>query len=276
MINKPCAKINLGLNIVSKRSDGYHNLETVFYPIPFHDQLNVTVVDGTLNNGKHYDLNIKGITIEGDDSKNLVVMAYMAIRENFNLPDIHILLDKNIPTGAGMGGGSSDCAYMIKLLNEMFSLGINNKEMNKYAASLGADCPFFIKPEPTYATGIGDILIPICLDLSDYYIAIIKPDIHISTAEAFRNIKPKLPLKPIKEIISQPINTWKEELINDFESGIIKDHPEIGRIKEHLYDMGAVYAAMSGSGSSVFGIFRHPLIKRDNFLKNSFYKMFKL
>src|SRR5574344_51378 len=258
MINKPCAKINLGLNIISKRSDGYHNLETVFYPIPLYDRLEVIAADGLLVSGKHYDLTIKGISIEGDDSNNLVVKAYLALREKYNLPDIHILLEKNIPTGAGMGGGSSDCAYMIRLLNKLFSLGMSNKEMCRHAASLGADCAFFILSEPAYATGIGDILTPIQLHLDNYNLAIVKPNIHISTAEAFRNMKPKNPLKPISSIIYQSIETWKDDMINDFEEGIIQNHPEIGIIKERLYNIGAIYAAMSGSGSAVFGLFnRH-------------------
>lgn len=276
MICKPCAKINLGLNIVGKRPDGYHNLETVFYPIPLCDILEVNIADDGLNDDKPYSLTTKGIVIDGDDSKNLVVRAYMMMRERFHLPYIHIILNKNIPTGAGMGGGSSDCAFMIRLLNKMFGLNMSTKEMIGYAASLGADCAFFIMSEPAYATGIGDILTPVTLNLGGYHILIVKPDIHISTAEAFKDIAPGVPEKGISKIICQSINTWKTEMVNDFEKNIFENHPEIAGIKKRLYDMGAVYAAMSGSGSAVFGIFKQQTDKMDDCFKSYFHTMIRL
>jgi len=269
-IKHPCAKINLGLNIVSKRADGYHNLETIFYPIPLYDKLEVNATDKTFLNGKPYKLEMGGIGVDGEDDRNLVVKAYLTLREKFNLPRVHILLYKNIPTGAGMGGGSSDCASMISALNQEFKLNLSRQEMERIAAQLGADCAFFINSEPVFATGIGDIMQPMDLSLKEFYIVIIKPNIHVSTAEAFANIKPRIPERSAKDIVMQPIETWRNELNNDFEDSIFINHPEIKEIKEKLYDMGALYAAMSGSGSSVFGLFR----KYDEFMKEKFKGMF--
>ncbi len=258
----PCAKINLGLNVVSKRPDGYHNLETVFYPIPLYDALSVHKMDHHFPSEHPCDIKTTGINIDSDDEHNLVVKAYNLLARDFRLPRIHVHLHKRIPSQAGLGGGSSDAAYMIRLLDEEYHLNIGNAEMERYAAQLGADCAFFITSEPAFATGIGDILEPADGEygnLEGYHLALVKPDIAVSTREAYANIHPHQPAKCCREIVCQPISTWREELMNDFEAPIIALYPRIGEIKDQLYADGALYAQMSGSGSAVFGIFaNHP------------------
>ncbi len=255
MINFPIAKINLGLNVVSKREDGYHNLETVFYPVPIKDALEVFPMEDGFPSDVRCDLKVTNLFIDGDEQKNLVVKAYNMIAQDYELPRVHVHLYKHIPTQAGMGGGSSDCAYMIRLLNEMFSLGMSDEKMIGYAARLGADCAFFIKAQPAYAEGIGEKLQPISIDLSGYKMLVVRPNIPVSTKEAFSLITPQVPKKNCLDIVRQPIETWKDELVNDFERSVFAIHPEIGRLKEMMYEQGAIYAAMSGSGSSVFGLF---------------------
>lgn len=258
MIVFPCAKINLGLNIVSKREDGYHNLETVFYPIPLYDALEIKYMDEKFPSQVACDLKVTGNAVECDEQNNLVVKAYNLLAEDYKLPRVHAHLYKHIPSQAGLGGGSSDAAFMIRLLDERFRLNIGNPEMEKYAARLGADCAFFIEAEPAYAEGIGDELMPVDGpkgNLNGYYLAIVKPDIAVSTKEAYAAITPTATSKSCREIARQPIETWKEELVNDFEAPIFKLHPELAEIKEKLYQQGAKYAAMSGSGSALFGIF---------------------
>ncbi|MDD6802970.1 MAG: 4-(cytidine 5'-diphospho)-2-C-methyl-D-erythritol kinase [Prevotellaceae bacterium] len=255
MINFPIAKINLGLNVVSKRDDGYHNLETVFYPVPIKDALEVFPMEDGFPSDVRCDLKVTNLFIDGDEQKNLVVKAYNMIAQDYELPRVHVHLYKHIPTQAGMGGGSSNCAYMIRLLNEMFSLGMSDEKMIGYAARLGADCAFFIKAQPAYAEGIGEKLQPISIDLSGYKMLVVRPNIPVSTKEAFSLITPQVPKKNCLDIVRQPIETWKDELVNDFERSVFAIHPEIGRLKEMMYEQGAVYAAMSGSGSSVFGLF---------------------
>lgn len=258
MIVFPCAKINLGLNIVSKREDGYHNLETVFYPISLYDALEIKYMDEKFPSQVACDLKVTGNAVECDEQNNLVVKAYNLLSEDYKLPRVHAHLYKHIPSQAGLGGGSSDAAFMIRLLDERFRLNIGNPEMEKYAARLGADCAFFIEAEPAYAEGIGDELMPVDGpkgNLNGYYLAIVKPDIAVSTKEAYAAITPTATSKSCREIVRQPIETWKEELVNDFEAPIFKLHPELAEIKEKLYQQGAKYAAMSGSGSALFGIF---------------------
>jgi len=260
MITFPIAKINLGLNIVEKRPDGYHNLETVFYPVRIHDALEVYEMDSAFPSAFDCDLKVTNIRIDGDEQKNLVVKAYHLLKQDFpTLPRLHAHLYKGIPTQAGMGGGSSDCGYMITLLNEMFRLRLSEQQMISYAARLGADCAFFINSRPAYAEGIGELLQPVSLDLSGWYIAIVRPAIPVSTREAFSLITPRHPERNCRDIIMQPVETWRGSLTNDFEQSVFALHPEIGAIKNRLYDMGAVYAAMSGSGSSLFGRFPQPV-----------------
>lgn len=254
MITYPNAKINLGLNITEKRPDGYHNLETIFYPIPLQDALEVALREGE----EDYTLKTSGVQIEGNPEDNLVVKAYRLLKYDYpDLPAIDIHMFKHIPTGAGLGGGSSDAAFMLKLLNEKFKLGISVGQLEEYAARLGADCAFFIQNKPVFAKGIGNIFEPVELSLKGYYMVLVKPDVFVSTKEAYAMVKPQKPARSLKEIILEPIETWKDSMTNDFEASVFSQHPEIAAIKDKLYDMGAVYASMSGSGASVFGLFKN-------------------
>ena len=260
MITKPICKINLGLNVVERRPDGYHNLETVFYPVPICDVLEVFPMDEAFPSSYDCDLKVTNIAIDGDEQKNLVVRAYNLLKQDFpTLPRIHAHLYKGIPTQAGMGGGSSDCGFMITLLNQMFGLGLSDEQMISYAARLGADCAFFILNKPCYAEGIGEKLEPIDLDLSGWHLAVVRPAIPVPTKEAFSLITSQHPAVNCRDIVMQSVETWRDTLTNDFEKSVFALHPEIGAIKDSLYDLGAVYAAMSGSGSSLFGLFREPV-----------------
>ena len=260
MITFPIAKINLGLNVVEKRPDGYHNLETVFYPVQIYDALEVFEMHPDFPSDVDCDLKVTNIHIDGDEQRNLVVRAYKLLKEDFpDLPRVHAHLYKGIPTQAGMGGGSSDCGFMITLLNDMFGLGLTKQQMIDYAARLGADCPFFILNEPCYAEGIGEKLEPISLNLSGWYLAVVRPDIPVPTKETFSLITPLHPEVNCRDIVMQPVETWRDLLTNDFEKSVFTLHTEIGAIKDKLYSLGATYAAMSGSGSSLFGLFREPV-----------------
>lgn len=253
MITFPNAKINLGLNIVEKRPDGYHNLETIFYPIPLQDALEITPWEG---GERKYKLAQSGIQIAGDDENNLVVKAYKLLDSLYNLPPIEINLLKHIPSGAGLGGGSADAAFMLCMLNQHFQLNIPNEQLEVYAAQLGADCAFFVENKPTFAEGIGNIFSPIELSLKGYKLLLVKPDIFVSTRDAFAQIKPKRPTISLKEVAKMPVEAWKTYMVNDFEESVFPQFPAIADIKALLYDMGAIYASMSGSGSSVFALFK--------------------
>lgn len=279
MITFPCAKINLGLHIVSKRPDGYHNLETVFYPIPLTDALEIKYMDEKFPSESPCDLKITGNDVDCNEEDNLVIKAYQLLAADFQLPRVHAHLVKRIPTQAGLGGGSSDAAYMIRLLDERFRLNIGIPEMERYAAKLGADCAFFITTDPSYAEGIGDVLMPVDVPgagLGGYYLAVVKPSVAVSTRDAYAAIVPKAPAKCCRDIVRQPIETWKEELLNDFEAPIFAMHPELAAIKQSLYDAGAVYAAMSGSGSALFGIFREQPIGLEKEFEGMFCQVMKL
>lgn len=279
MITFPCAKINLGLNIVSKRPDGYHNLETVFYPIPLTDALEIKYMDEKFPSESPCDLKITGNDIDCNEEDNLVIKAYQLLAADFQLPRVHAHLVKRIPTQAGLGGGSSDAAYMIRLLDERFRLNIGIPEMERYAAKLGADCAFFITADPSYAEGIGDVLMPVDVPgagLGGYYLAVVKPSVAVSTRDAYAAIVPKTPAKSCRDIVRQPIETWKDELVNDFEAPIFAMHPELAAIKQSLYDAGAVYAAMSGSGSALFGIFREQPTGLEKEFEGMFCQVMKL
>lgn len=252
MIVFPNIKINLGLSITEKRPDGYHNLETVFYPVALEDALEIRALSEA---DKKITLHQYGMEIAGNPEDNLVAKAYSLLDKEFHLPPVEIHLYKHIPSGAGLGGGSSDAAFMLKLLNGHFHLNLSEEQLEIYAATLGADCAFFIKNKPVYAEGIGNIFSPIELSLKGYQIMIVKPDVFVSTREAFANIHPHHPEYPVKEVIRRPVAEWKDILINDFEASVFPQHPVIGEIKQELYNQGALYASMSGSGSSVFGLF---------------------
>lgn len=250
MIIFPNCKINLGLRILQKRTDGFHNIETVFYPLPFYDVLElVHSQTGTA-------LHTSGISIDTASADNLCLKAYELLRKDFPaISSVEIHLHKNIPSGAGLGGGSADAAFMLQLLNLFFRLEIDKQQLMHYALQLGSDCPFFIINTPCVGTGRGEQLTPLVLDLSSYQFVLVNPGIHVSTGQAFSGIIPVDGGKSVHEIIQQPINTWKDELVNDFEAGIFQQYPVIGEIKEQLYHKGAVYASMSGTGSTVYGIF---------------------
>lgn len=252
MITFPNAKINLGLNITERRPDGYHNLETVFYPIPIEDALEINATDKQPGTCCLYPA---GIEIAGEAEDNLVVKAYRLLDKRFSLPAIDIHLLKHIPSGAGLGGGSADAAFMLRMLNEAFSLGLSLDTLEEYAARLGADCAFFIRNTPTYAEGIGNIFSPITLSLKGYQLWLVKPDIFVSTREAFARIKPRLPEVSLKDIVHHPIESWRDTMVNDFEESVFPQFPAISEIKQEMYRQGAIYSSMSGSGSSVYGIF---------------------
>lgn len=250
MILFPNAKINIGLNIVARRVDGYHEIETVFYPVPWCDILEI--VPATTS---QTTLTISGRQIDCPAEKNLVIKAYNCVAGSYDIPDVDIYLRKMIPDGAGLGGGSSDAAFTIKGLNEMFSLGMSDEEMAEMASTIGADCPFFIYNRPTYATGIGTTFTPIDLTLNDYCIVIVKPMVSVPTKEAYAGVTPAPPLHSLTSSITLPATQWDKLIVNDFEASIFPQHPIIKQIKDRLVSLGAVYASMSGSGSSVFGIF---------------------
>ena len=244
MIVFPNAKINIGLNIIEKRADGFHNIESCFYPVPWKDALEVVETEA-------FSFNSTGIPIPGEG--NICINAYNLLKEEFDLPPVGIHLHKNIPIGAGLGGGSSDGAFMLKLLNEKFSLGLDSKHLKNYAAKLGSDCPFFIDNKPLFVEGTGNIFSDIDITLKGYWIVIVYPSIHVDTAGAYKGIVPARPEQSAKKLLqNNPIASWKNLLTNDFEKNA---HNEVLKLKAELYNSGAVYASMSGSGSAVFGLF---------------------
>ena len=252
MIYFPNAKINIGLYITEKRNDGFHNIESIFYPIPLCDVLEIII-----NDEKDTVFSSTGIDIPGSKEENLCVKAYELLRNDFKLPGLKIHLHKIIPIGAGLGGGSADTSFFINAVNELFGLNISASKIEKYALHLGSDCPFFIKNEPAFVTGRGEVFEKLELDLKGYYLVIINPGIHISTKEAYDGITVEKPKISVKDFISNnTISDWKGNIHNQFEDTIFSIYPKIGQIKNTLYDLGATYAAMSGSGSTVFGLFK--------------------
>ncbi len=252
MITFPNAKINIGLNIVGRRGDGYHNLETIFYPVNIKDALEAV-------ESEKLSFNSSGLEIPGDVTGNLCLQVYERIKKDFNLPPVSIHLHKKIPVGAGLGGGSADAAFFIKLLNDKFDLSLDDISMQNYARELGADCAFFIKNKPAFAYGKGDEFDEISLDLSSYFLVLVMPPVQVSTSEAYRGVRPSgLPV-PLKERVSQSPEEWKYSVKNDFEESVFKNHPLIRGVKASLYEAGALYASMSGSGSSVYGIFKEAI-----------------
>lgn len=258
MITFPCAKINLGLNIVSRRQDGYHNLQTVFWPIRLCDALEIKTMHEAFPSAAPCDLKVTGNDVACNEEENLVTRAYRMLAADHKLPRVHAHLFKNIPSQAGLGGGSSDASYMIRLLDNRFRLNLGNAVMESYAARLGADCAFFISAEPAYAEGIGEVLSPVNVHESmfDSTIVVVKPAVAISTREAFSMITPMFPERCCRDIVALPVTEWRQAgLSNDFEKSAFCLYPELADIKRTLYGMGAAYAQMSGSGSSIFGIF---------------------
>ena len=250
MVIFPNCKINLGLNILQKREDGYHDIETVFFRLPFKDALEITT------SREHTHLKNSGIQA-GEADDNSCLKAYNLVKKDYpELPEINMHLHKAIPIGAGLGGGSADAAFTLLLLNKKYDLNITESKLFDYALQLGSDCPFFLLNKPCLATGRGEEMEEIVLSLSAFKILIVNPGIHVNTKGIFQQIKPTFPSKRIKEIIQQPIETWKNILTNDFEKVVFSLHPEIKNIKESLYLHNAIYASMTGTGSTVFGIFK--------------------
>lgn len=248
---KTGCKINLGLNITERRPDGYHNLQTIFYPVPLYDEL--TICEGVDED----ELMLGGHPLEGDTQDNLVLCAVRLLREEeFQFPPLSISLKKVIPSGAGLGGGSSDAACVLREVSRLYDLSLSEDQMQKLVRRLGADCPFFINPKPLYAEGIGDEFTPISLDLSGWYLMLVKPDVHVSTREAYAGVKPHMPTFSLLDTASLSVGQWADRMVNDFEASIFANHPLLSEIKEELYRQGAVYASMSGSGSTLFGLFR--------------------
>ena len=265
MISNPNCKINLGLHITEKRPDGYHNIETVFYPIALCDKLEINPCDT-------FAFSQNGIELECLAADNLCVKAYKLLKNDFPMiGNVDIKLTKNIPFGAGLGGGSADAAFTLMMLNSIFALKLSDEQLANYARKLGADCAFFVKNTPVYATEKGDVFEKYNVSLSNYSLLLVKPDIFISTPQAYSGVKPHKAENDIRTILSQPIETWKNTLVNDFEESIFPKHPLLNDIKKMLYNSGAVYAGMSGSGSSMFGIFpKNVKISMDIFDKKGF------
>lgn len=257
MILRPNAKINIGLKIVGKRSDGYHLLETCFYPIPLYDTLEIDIA---------HDEQADRLCVEGDveigrTEDNLVLRAVRLLRASYYFPPLSIRLHKVIPSGAGLGGGSADATFTLRGINDMFALGLTAEELRAMAVRLGADCPVFVDNVPAVGRGIGEMLSPFpCLELTGWHIVVVKPQLHISTAEAFRGVKDIAPsLVPIEERLSQPMAQWSALVSNDFEASLFPQHPQLAELKTRLYDLGAIYASMTGSGAALYGLFREEI-----------------
>lgn len=251
MIEFPNCKINLGLNITQKRPDGFHNIETVFYPVKWPDALEI--IEG---GNEPFELFVSGLKVGGNNEENIIFRAYKLLIADHKIPNIKVYLHKVLPMGAGLGGGSSDAAFFLKMANKQLKLNLSTEKLTEMARKLGSDCAFFIENSPVFAKGKGDEFEALNIDLGHYYILVVYPNIHSNTKEAYEGVVPAMPTKSVKQIITQPIETWKSELVNDFEKSILKKYPEIEKLKQQLYDKGAIYASLSGSGSAVFGVFK--------------------
>jgi 4-diphosphocytidyl-2-C-methyl-D-erythritol kinase len=251
VISFPPCKINLGLRILRKRSDGYHDIETCFFPVGWTDVLEIIPASET-------KFNQTGIPIAGDATSNIVYKAYEILKRDFSIGPVEIHLHKIIPHGAGLGGGSSDAAHALKLLNTIFQLNLSLEQLKQYALMLGSDCPFFLETKPMLGSGRGEVLESYPVDLAGKYLTLIKPDVHVSTAEAYADVVPDMPPVSLRELLKSPLNSWRDLIVNDFEKSVFLRHPKIKEIKDFLYQEGAVYASMSGSGSTVYGIFNAP------------------
>ena len=249
MITFPNAKINIGLNILSRRADGYHNLETVFHPVQIKDALEVI-------EASEMSFETSGIEIPGHANENLCLAAYDLLRKDHDLPNIAIHLHKHIPIGAGLGGGSADAAFFLRLINEKFEVGLSIEQMQAYCRLLGADCAFFVENRTVFASGKGDVFEKVELNLSAYHLALVMPPVHVSTGEAYRGARPQTPQRSLKEWIQLPVEEWQGKITNDFEKHILKHHPQIRGVKATLLEAGALFALMSGSGAAVYGVFK--------------------
>ncbi len=246
MVTFPNAKINIGLNILSKRPDGYHNINSCFYPIPFTDILEIVKAD-------KFEFTSSGITIPGEG--NLCTEAFELLRKDYNIGNVKIHLHKNIPIGGGLGGGSADATFTLKMLNKMFELGLSESMLKDYAAQLGSDCPFFVENKPALAEETGTKLKVFDLNLEGFFLVLIAPGIHVSTAEAYSGVTPGIARTHLHGELKTPIENWKHTISNDFETSVFPKYPKIGQVKKRLYSIGALYASMTGSGSAVYGLF---------------------
>lgn len=256
MIVFPNAKINLGLNIISRRPDGYHNISSCFLPVGWKDALEAVPSD-------HFEFGSSGLHIPGKSSDNLCVKAFKLLKEKHHIPPVKMHLHKVIPMGAGLGGGSADGAFALKLLNDLFDLGLVNAQLEEYAKSLGADCPFFIRNRPMLVSGIGDVFEEIGFHIKGKFLVIVNPGIHVNTAQAFKSIRPKTPEFSLSESLYMNPDQWQDRVVNDFEGSVFEMHPRLKNVKNGLIKAGAIYAAMSGSGSSIYGIFDHEITISD-------------
>jgi 4-diphosphocytidyl-2-C-methyl-D-erythritol kinase len=260
MVIFPNAKINLGLSVLKKRGDGFHTIESVMYPLPLSDALELVIAADN-----KFEFTVSGMDIPGSPENNLCMKAWKLMQDSYNLPKIKIHLRKAIPMGAGLGGGSADGAFTIKLVDQVFDLDLSVDIMENFARRLGSDCAFFIQNKPAMAFNKGDRLKPIEIDLTGYFLVLVKPEVHISTAEAYSGIKPRVPEIPVNEIIQLPVDEWKDLLKNDFEESIFNSHPVLGEIKDMLYHSGAIYASMSGSGSAIYALFKKEVELKEQF-----------
>ena len=272
MISFPNCKINLGLNIVRRRDDGYHDIESIMYPVPITDILEIVLNEESKEN---FSFTSTGLKIPGKESDNLCVKAYQLLKNDFNLPPVKMHLHKIIPMGGGLGGGSANGAYTISLLNDLFDLKLSTSKKQRYALQLGSDCPFFIDNKPQLARGRGEELTKINLSLANYYLVLLNVGIHISTQEAYQTIKPKGVESNLEKHINQPIREWRNLLVNDFEEGFFKNYPALKKYKQMLYEKGALYASMTGSGSTLFGVFETKPINISE-PKNGFLRIVKV
>ena len=267
MLLKCNAKINLGLSVISKRADGFHNLESIFLPIKWYDDIQ-------LEEAKVTGFTAEGIQIDGKPENNLCLQAYHILAADFLLPPVHIHLNKQIPIGAGLGGGSSDGAFVLKGLNELFRLNLSVEKLESYAARLGSDCPFFIQNKTMFVSGRGEVLTPLDMELKGYCL-VINPGIHISTKEAYRNVTPKPALCNLREAVEKPKENWQKEIVNDFEVALLPSYPSLQELRYKLKESGAYYVSMSGSGSTFFAFFEKE--PKDLKIKEKYeYRLFKL
>ena len=262
MIIFPNAKINIGLRITEKRPDGFHNLQSCFYPIGWSDVLEV-IPSNT------FSFTSSGLSIPGTADTNLCVRAYNLLKADFDLPPVQLHLHKIVPIGAGLGGGSADATFALKLLNDRFNVGLNVTLLENYARKLGSDCAFFVKNRPMYCVEKGDVFEEITVDLRGHHLLLIYPNLAISTAEAYAAIRPQQPKTPLRNDLQAPVDTWRTTVFNDFENSLLPRYPILGQIKQQLYESGAIYASMSGSGSTMYGIFNAPIDLPNQFLNYS-------
>ena len=260
MLTFPSCKINLGLFITEKRADGFHNLQSCFYPIQWRDVLEIIPAH-------QVEFNSSGLPIPGSSEDNLCIRAYHLLKADFDLPPVQMHLHKIVPIGAGLGGGSSDAAFALKLMNEQFGLGLTIAQLETYARQLGSDCAFFIQNRPLYCTEKGDVFSEIDLDLSGYYLLLIYPNLAISTAEAYAGVRPRQPTVSLADLLEKPVADWYKTVYNDFEDSLFPKYPILAQLKQQLYDAGALYASMSGSGSTIYGIFNAPVADSNQFAK---------